>query len=96
MLLKLHALPNLPNVTRQRDWGRVGAYELDLVNLWLAHPAADPRLGLRTFAAHMDEGALYLLTHEVMPDLVRRWERYAGRSAPGLPPPKPGGGSRRR
>ncbi len=100
MLLKLHALPG---VTRQKDWGRVGAYELDLLNLWLAHPAADPRLGLRTLAPHTDEHAPHSLTHEVLPDLVRRWERYAGRSAPELPPPakpsvKPGGrrGRRRR
>ena len=86
MLLKLHALPS---VTRQMDWRRVGVYETDLVNLWLAYPEADPRLGLRTLAAYTDERALYSLEHEVMPDLVRRWERYSGQTAPALPPPPP-------
>lgn len=87
MLLKVHALPN---VTRQMDWERMEVYESDLLRLWLACPEADPRVGVRTLAGHLDEHARYSLEHEVLPDLVRRWERYTGQVAPELPPEQTG------
>ncbi len=73
MLLKLFALPS---VTRQMDWERATTYEDDVLRLWLAHPELDPRQVLPTLKPHLDANAFYSLENEVLPDVIRRRERY--------------------